>query len=133
MIISCDGGLWELRSAPIRERDAFVIFDEAHCRGVDMKMRDGRAVLTLGPDMCKDVMMQAAGRMRKLDRPEGHRLLLVATPQVDNAIRRRPASASARQSGTGQASSLCAAGCCCAAACRLLCQTLLGSSGGRPP
>lgn len=53
-----DGGCWSLKSAPVHERDAFVIFDEAHCRGADMKMRRGLGVLTLGPRMCKDKEMQ---------------------------------------------------------------------------
>lgn len=33
VVAAADGGLWPLKSAPIAERDAFVIFDEARCRG----------------------------------------------------------------------------------------------------
>jgi hypothetical protein len=47
--------------------DAFVFFDESRCRGADMKLKpSAQATLTIGPGMCKDKLMQAAGRMRKL-------------------------------------------------------------------
>ena len=59
VLLSADGGSWPL-SSPIRERNVFVIFDEARCRGADMKLRrDAKAVLTLGPRMAKDKLMQA--------------------------------------------------------------------------
>ena len=55
---------WPQKSAPVRERDAFVIFDEYHCRGSDMKLKtNAMAVLTLGPGMSKDKLMQAAGML----------------------------------------------------------------------
>ncbi len=51
----------------IRESDSFVIFDEARSRGSDMKLRaDACAALTLGPRLCKDKLMQGAGRLRQL-------------------------------------------------------------------
>jgi hypothetical protein len=54
-------------SSPIHEKDAFVFFDESRCRGADMKLKpSAQATLTIGPGMCKDKLMQAAGRMRKL-------------------------------------------------------------------
>ena len=33
------GREWPLHSSPIMEKDAFVIFDERHCRGADMKLK----------------------------------------------------------------------------------------------
>jgi hypothetical protein len=79
------GRIWPLKSSPIDERDAFVIFDERHCRGADMKLRrHGRAMVTLGPKMNKDKLMQAAGRMRQLG--EGQTLLLVAAQDVIDSI-----------------------------------------------
>ena len=61
-----------LAASPIHERDAFVFFDESRCRGADMKLNaDARATVTVGPDMCKDKIMQALGRMRGLDRGQG--------------------------------------------------------------
>lgn len=90
-----EGGRWPLKSAPVQERDCFVVFDEAHCRGADMRLRHGQAVLTLGPRMCKDALMQAAGRLRQL--AQGQTLLLTALPEVVAAIRgeQRPQSAAA--------------------------------------
>lgn len=46
---------------------ALTLFDEARCRGADLQLRaDAVGLLTLGPATCKDKLMQAAGRMRKL-------------------------------------------------------------------
>lgn len=51
------------------------------CRGVDMKLRSrSHGLLTLGPRMCKDTLMQAAMRMRQLEL--GQSLTLIATPEV---------------------------------------------------
>lgn len=56
-----------LKKSSISERDTFVIFDEARSRGSDMKLSsDAMAMLTLGPNMTKDKLMQGAGRMRQL-------------------------------------------------------------------
>ena len=75
-----------LSSSPIHERDAFVFFDESRCRGADMKLRgDAVALLTVGPGMCKDKIMQAAGRMRKLK--HGQKLILGVPPELDSSIR----------------------------------------------
>lgn len=73
-----EGRKWALGSSPIHERDAFVYFDENHCRGADMNLCDDAcALVTIGPGMCKDKLMQAAGRMRKLDRGQS---LIFALP-----------------------------------------------------
>ena len=83
---------WPKHSSPIPERNAFVYFDESHCRGADMQLRiDARAVLTLGPRMGKDKLMQAAGRMRRLGARQ--RLYLAALPDTAGAIRRANAGA----------------------------------------
>ena len=85
VLVDHQGGRWPKQRAPIAERDAFVIFDEARCRGADMRLRrDARALLTLGPRMGKDKLMQAAGRLRQLDR--GQSLLLTAQRDVHDAI-----------------------------------------------
>ena len=86
MVRSREGRVQPLRGASILEKDAFVIFDESHCRGADMKLnRDAMAVLTLGPMMAKDKLVQAGGRMRQLG-PDGQRLKIVALPDVDSSI-----------------------------------------------
>ncbi|CAI5741646.1 unnamed protein product [Hyaloperonospora brassicae] len=56
-----------LEQAPMLEKETFVIFDEARSRGSDRKLRhNAAAVLTLGPKLAKDKLMQGAGRMRQL-------------------------------------------------------------------
>ncbi|KAE9292554.1 hypothetical protein PF001_g18668 [Phytophthora fragariae] len=56
-----------LKSASIQEKETFVIFDEARSRGSDMKLpHEASALLTLGPKLTKDKLMQGAGRMRQL-------------------------------------------------------------------
>ena len=80
-VLNRRGRCWPQSSSPIHEKDAFVYFDESRCRGADMKlMSDAMAVLTVGPAMCKEKLMQAAGRMRKLDR--GQKLLFAVPPEL---------------------------------------------------
>ena len=57
------GGRLPLRLSPLKARDAFVIFDEPRCRGADMKLGAGEAVLTLGPKCGKDKLCQARARV----------------------------------------------------------------------
>ena len=85
MICDNEGRRWPKHRAPFEERDCFVFFDESRCRGADMKLRsDDVAILTLSPRMCKDKLMQAAGRMRLLEM--GQRLILVSPPDVSMQI-----------------------------------------------
>ena len=80
------GREWPKHSSPIHERDGFVYFDESRTRGADMKLNcNACAVLTLGPDMCKDKLMQAAGRMRMLE--HGQKIHMVATEDLASKIR----------------------------------------------
>ena len=73
--------------SPLMERDTFALFDEPRCRGVDLKLRDDAvALLTLGQKICKDKVMQAAGRMRKLS--EGQRLIIAGEPNIFKEINR---------------------------------------------
>jgi hypothetical protein len=95
MLRDVDGRQWPFKHAPIRERDAFVVFDERHCRGTDMRLRqNASAVLTLGPMMVKDKLMQAAGRLRKLDT---QRLLLTSMRDVHIQLEAAAASRGAAQ------------------------------------
>ena len=60
----CPNGL-----SPVSETEVFAIYDEPRCRGTDLKLRSNAvAVLTLGSDLCKDKLLQGAGRLRKLGR-----------------------------------------------------------------
>ncbi|GLI61980.1 hypothetical protein VaNZ11_004546, partial [Volvox africanus] len=67
--------------SPIAERDTFVIYDDAHCRGADLQLQlSAVGMLTLGPGSCKDKVMQAAGRLRQLGR--GQKLRFAAAADV---------------------------------------------------
>ncbi|KAI9339555.1 hypothetical protein DFJ73DRAFT_948089 [Zopfochytrium polystomum] len=73
----------EVSSIP--ERDTFVLFDDARTRGADMKLpHDAVAVLTLGPGIVKDKLMQGAGRMRLLG--SGQKLILCGTSEVTASL-----------------------------------------------
>ena len=59
--------LLRLKTSSMLEKEAFVSFDEARSRGSDMKLlSDASAVITLGPKLTKDKLMQGVGRMRQL-------------------------------------------------------------------
>eukprot|EP00198_Chlamydomonas_reinhardtii_P008814 XP_001698151.1 predicted protein [Chlamydomonas reinhardtii] len=68
-------------SSPLQEHETFVLYDEARCRGADLKLqRSAVGLLTLGPRVCKDKLMQAAGRLRQLSR--GQALRFAATADI---------------------------------------------------
>ncbi|EFJ48407.1 hypothetical protein VOLCADRAFT_91060 [Volvox carteri f. nagariensis] len=74
-------------ASAIMERQTLVIYDDARCRGADLQLRPGAVgLLTLGPSVCKDKLMQAAGRLRQLGR--GQRLHFAAPPDVTAKVRR---------------------------------------------
>ncbi|KAL7553023.1 hypothetical protein ACHAWF_016264 [Thalassiosira exigua] len=81
VILERSGRLLPKDLSPVREKDTFAIFDEPRCRGTDLKLRSNAvALLTLAPKLCKDKLMQAAGRLRKLDR--GQKLILTGGSDV---------------------------------------------------
>ena len=66
VILEKSGRLLPKNMSPIKEENTFAIFDEPRCRGTDLRLRsDTIALLTLAPRLCKDKLMQAAGRLRK--------------------------------------------------------------------
>ncbi len=70
----------------IRDWESIVIYDDARTRGSDMKLRDNAlGLLTIGPKIIKDKLVQAAGRMRLLE--AGQRLRIVATKDVEARIK----------------------------------------------
>uniref|UniRef100_A0A7R9V0Q8 ubiquitinyl hydrolase 1 n=1 Tax=Chlamydomonas euryale TaxID=1486919 RepID=A0A7R9V0Q8_9CHLO len=74
-------------SSPVAEADAFVLYDEARCRGADLQLQPNAVgLLSLGPATCKDKLMQAAGRLRLLGR--GQTLQMVASSEVTAKIQR---------------------------------------------
>ena len=87
VILEVSGRCMEKDLSPLLIQDTFVLFDEPHCRGVDLKLRpDAVALLTLGQNICKDKVMQAAGRMRQLE--ENQSIVIVGEPKIFQEIRR---------------------------------------------
>ena len=81
------GRFASLNASPIRAAEAFCIYDEARCRGADLKLSpDAKAVLTIGPKNGKDKVMQAAGRLRLLGR-SNQSIVFVGSHDVSNKIR----------------------------------------------
>ncbi len=81
MVLDLTGRRLHLSASPVSARECFVLYDEARCRGADLQLRrDAVGLLTLGPGLCKDKLMQAAGRMRLLGR--GQTVQFVGTPDV---------------------------------------------------
>lgn len=73
-----EGKYYVPRGTTIPDHQTFVIFDQARTRGADLKMdADVVAALSIGPDLTKDSLMQAAGRLRKLGRNQS--LIIMAT------------------------------------------------------
>eukprot|EP00899_Mesostigma_viride_P018047 jgi/Mesvir1/26243/Mv05721-RA.1 len=85
MVRDRSGWCAPLSHSPIAPADAFVIYDESRCRGTDLKLHpEALALVTLSARMTKDKLMQAAGRMRQLDK--GQRLLLVGNAELSNKV-----------------------------------------------
>ncbi|KAF7345358.1 hypothetical protein MVEN_01553700 [Mycena venus] len=62
-----------------------VYLDEAHTRGTDFKFPEGsRAVVTLGPRLTKDKLVQGCMRMRKLGK--NHSVLFFASAEIRSKI-----------------------------------------------
>ncbi|CAN0266510.1 unnamed protein product, partial [Scytosiphon promiscuus] len=91
------GGEWVVRNrvgrtvalseSPIQASETFSIYDEARCRGADLKLSaDAKALLTIGPKNGKDKIMQAAGRLRLLGR-SNQSIAFVGTADVSAKIR----------------------------------------------
>ncbi|KAI5896513.1 uncharacterized protein SCHCODRAFT_02569139 [Schizophyllum commune H4-8] len=86
-----NGRVEPLRRSFYREQlgKTLVYLDEAHTRGTDLKLPDGaRALVTLGPKLTKDKLMQGCMRMRKLGRPGGHSVQFLASSEIQRCIRK---------------------------------------------
>ncbi|RYP54802.1 hypothetical protein DL769_010286 [Monosporascus sp. CRB-8-3] len=67
-------------------KDCLVFLDEAHTRGIDLKLPDDyRAAVTLGPRLTKDRLVQACMRMRKLGK--GQSVTLFIPQEIQERIR----------------------------------------------
>eukprot|EP00775_Hariotina_reticulata_P004976 gene4976-5218_t len=85
MIQDREGRSSPKQASTLTESECFIIFDDARCRGADLKLRQtALGLLTVAPGMQKDKLMQAAGRMRQLGR--GQQLAVVGMPDVTEKI-----------------------------------------------
>ncbi|RYP15918.1 hypothetical protein DL767_010263 [Monosporascus sp. MG133] len=67
-------------------KDCLVFLDEAHTRGIDLKLPDDyRAAVTLGPALTKDRLVQACMRMRKLGK--GQSVTFFIPQEIQERIR----------------------------------------------
>ncbi|CUA77979.1 Protein Ycf2 (chloroplast) [Olimarabidopsis pumila] [Rhizoctonia solani] len=63
-----------------------VYLDDGHTRGTDLNLpRETRALVTLGPKVTKDRLLQGCMRMRKLG--HGQSVIFAAPPEIDAQIR----------------------------------------------
>ncbi|KEP48081.1 putative kinase-(PK-like) protein [Rhizoctonia solani 123E] len=63
-----------------------VYLDDGHTRGTDLKLpRETRALVTLGPKVTKDRLLQGCMRMRRLG--HGQSVMFAAPPEIDTQIR----------------------------------------------
>ncbi|CAE7082217.1 unnamed protein product [Rhizoctonia solani] len=63
-----------------------VYLDDGHTRGTDLKLPlETRALVTLGPKVTKDRLLQGCMRMRKLG--HGQSVMFAAPPEIDSQIR----------------------------------------------
>jgi hypothetical protein len=86
MVVSLSGAEAQQHASPIKPAACFTIYDEARCRGTDLKLAPTtKALLTLGPGCAKDKLMQAAGRLRQLG-PGQQTLVLAGPPEVTGKI-----------------------------------------------
>ena len=80
-VVERNGRIRSRDQSPIGDNRLFVLFDEPRCRGSDFKLPNtAKAILTLGPNMTKDKLMQSAGRMRKLE--IGQKIIIVGTTDI---------------------------------------------------
>ncbi|KAF8970976.1 hypothetical protein BDZ97DRAFT_1901937 [Flammula alnicola] len=88
LVLSRDGVVEPLYSSPFFQllHQCVIYLDDAHTRGTDLKLPvNFRAVVTLGPKVTKDRLVQGCMRMRKLG--QGQSIIFCAPPEVDRSIR----------------------------------------------
>ncbi|CAE6503402.1 unnamed protein product [Rhizoctonia solani] len=77
-----------LSTSPFAQRldKCIVYLDDGHTRGTDLKLPwETRALVTLGPKVTKDRLLQGCMRMRKLG--HGQSVMFAAPPEIDTQIR----------------------------------------------
>ncbi|KAL5320169.1 hypothetical protein ACEPPN_010970 [Leptodophora sp. 'Broadleaf-Isolate-01'] len=86
-VLSRDGRKEFLQVSPFAKQmdQCLVYLDESHTRGTDLKLPDDyRAIVTLGPGLTKDRLVQACMRMRKLGK--GQSVVFCSSLEVQRKI-----------------------------------------------
>ncbi|PVH70609.1 hypothetical protein DL98DRAFT_472494 [Cadophora sp. DSE1049] len=86
-VLSRDGRTESLQVSPFAKQmdQCLVYLDESHTRGTDLKLPDDyRAIVTLGPGLTKDRLVQACMRMRKLGK--GQSVVFCSSLEVQRKI-----------------------------------------------
>lgn len=87
MVMTPDGLAQPLIDSPYSERldQCLVYLDDAHTRGTDLRLGNVLAVVTLGPRLTKDKLVQGCMRMRKLG--HGQSVIFLASDEVISLIK----------------------------------------------
>ncbi|KAL3898247.1 MAG: hypothetical protein SGCHY_002870 [Lobulomycetales sp.] len=87
MVVSCTTlEVAIMHQSPILQRNSLILFDDARCRGSDMKLpADAVAGITLGSGITKDKLLQGAGRLRLLG--NNQKLVVVCPSQVKTCLK----------------------------------------------
>ncbi|KAI4522715.1 hypothetical protein K525DRAFT_268624 [Schizophyllum commune Loenen D] len=88
-VLTRDNRVEQLQRSHYRDQlgKVLVFLDEAHTRGTDLQLPPGtRALVTLGPKMTKDKLVQGCMRMRKLGQPGGHSIVFLANAEIQTRI-----------------------------------------------
>ncbi|CAE6491982.1 unnamed protein product [Rhizoctonia solani] len=99
VVLPQNGTPVHLNSSPFAQHldKCIVYLDDGHTRGTDLRLpRNTRALVTLGPKVTKDRLLQGCMRMRKLG--HGQLVVFAAPPEIDTQIRSaspKPISSSA--------------------------------------
>lgn len=88
-VYDIEGKFYIPRGTTIPDHQTFVVFDQARTRGADLKLNaDIVAALSLGPELTKDSLVQAAGRLRLFGRNQT--LIIMATQEVFSHLPKFP-------------------------------------------
>jgi hypothetical protein len=102
LVLTMDGFILPLIDSPYSNRldECLIYLDEAHTRGTDLRIPDTQAVVTLGPKLNKDKLVQgkppelstysrflaSTGCMRMRRLGQGHTLVFMASEEISSLI-----------------------------------------------
>ncbi|KAL2068505.1 hypothetical protein VTL71DRAFT_14842 [Oculimacula yallundae] len=112
-VLTRDGGKEPLQVSPfVNQMDQCLVYlDESHTRGTDLKLPDDyRALVTLGPSLTKDRLVQACMRMRKLGK--GQSVIFCSSSEVQRKIQEHKRASGEGSIGVQDVLAWCISGTC---------------------